>query len=90
MRQAKSTGRLQPVDDPTDIPGLEARVEAMRRLGVTEWGTVKLGPEPQGEAKATTQYEKPEDRERRQREEQRRIALSASGRLVPRLVENRE
>ena len=77
-------------DDPTDIPGLEQRVAAMRRLGVTAWGSIKLGPMPPPEATATTQQESSDARERRARDEQRRIALSASGRLVPRLGEDRK
>jgi hypothetical protein len=77
-------------DDPTDIPGLEQRVEAMRRLGVTEWGSIKLGPVPQGEAKTETQQESSDARERRVRADQRTLALAASGRLVPRLVQDRE
>lgn len=73
------------MSDPTDIPSLEARVAAMRRLGVTRWGDIELGAVPADEAKVETQYESPQDRERKARDEQRRIALGASGRLVPRL-----
>ncbi len=73
-------------DDPADIPGLEQRVAAMRRLGVTKWGDIELGPMPQEAAKEETQSKSPARREREARDEQRRIALSASGRLVPRLV----
>jgi hypothetical protein len=78
-------------DSPTDIPGLEARVEAMRRLGVTEWGDVKLGPAPQVEAATTTQQTETLDaREQKARDTQRALALAASGRLVRRLGEDRK
>jgi hypothetical protein len=71
------------------IADLEARVAKMRALGVTRWGDIELGPVPQSEAKVETQSKSPDRREREARDEQRRIALSASGRLVPRLGEDR-
>jgi hypothetical protein len=33
--------------DVADIKSLETRVAAMRRLGVTSWGGIALGPVPQ-------------------------------------------
>ena len=78
------------MSNPTDISSLEARVAKMRALGVTKWGDIELGPVPQPEAKAETQQERPEARERRTREEQRRTFLAASARLVPRLGEDRK
>lgn len=78
-------------DDPTDIPSLEARVEAMRRLGVLEWGAIKLGPMPPTEAKTETQQKKSADElEQERRKARRDIALGASGSLVPRLGERPE
>lgn len=78
-------------DDPTDIPGLEQRVAAMRRLGVTEWGSIKLGPMPQPEATETQQPKKTAaEIEQEQRVQRRAVALAASGSLVRRLGEDRE
>jgi hypothetical protein len=59
----------------------------MRDLGVTRWGDIELGPEPQAasDAKAPTQHT-PDEIERKRRDDQRLLALAASGRLVPRLA----
>lgn len=90
LRQVDSACTLQTVGERDAISDLEQRVTKMRELGVTKWGDIELGPVPQAEAKAETQQESPDARERRARDEQRRIALSASGRLVPRLGERPE
>lgn len=76
------------MSDPTDIQGLEERVAAMRRLGVTKWGDIELGAQPATEAKAEIQSRTPEQAERERRLEQRRTFLAASARLVPRLGED--
>lgn len=73
------------------IAELEARVKKMRDLGVTRWGDIELGPEPQpAGSTAETQQKAPDAIERERRENVRSIALGASGRLVPRLARSDE
>ena len=70
---------------------LEQRVRKMRELGVTKWGDIELGALPAPEAKTETQQPKdPIAIERGRRVEVRRVALAASGALVPRLGEDRK
>jgi len=78
------------VGSEDDLQDLEARVNLMRRLGVTKWGDIELGAEPlQAEQRETQQLQEPEDIERKRRAQVRRIALGAAGALVPRLGEDR-
>lgn len=68
--------------DPA-ITILEARVKAMRALGVVKWADIELGPEP---APAGTSSEDETQRKDRLEAEQRRVArlrFGASGGPVP-------
>lgn len=67
-------------DDPTDISDLEQRVAAMRRLGVTEWGSIKLGPDPRSPDEDATQRSEQLDRQKQEAaERERRLKFGASG-----------
>jgi hypothetical protein len=68
------------------IDELEARVAKMRALGVSKWGDIELGPEPQSDADSTndeTQRTTPADRLKQARTERHRVASLASGGPVP-------
>lgn len=71
--------------DVYSIEELEARVRKMRALGVTRWGTIELGPEPQSDAADddTTQRTSPADHLKQARSERQRVASLASGGPVP-------
>lgn len=66
-------------DDPTDIPSLEARVIAMRRLGVLEWGSIKLGPEPTIPSSEEDATQRSLKLEKQERERRNALRLAASG-----------
>ena len=67
-----------------DIAYLEAVVPVMRRLGVVEGFTLRLGPTP-ADPEATQPTHIPAEDEVKAREERRRIAMASSGGPVPRL-----
>lgn len=73
--------------DPSDIATLQARVAEMRKLGVTRWGDIELGPDPaQPEAdQSDAKPESPDQRVRRERAERERLMMQSSGGLVPRI-----
>ncbi len=61
---------------------LAAIVAEMRRLGVTRWRDIELGPEPPSEAATPDEIQRnvtPEMTEQQRREERRRVALMSSG-----------
>lgn len=74
---------------PEDRPyaDFEERVALMRRLGVTKWGDIELGPVPLStEARDDDETQRsmtPTVTEMQRRQERRRLALAASGGPVP-------
>lgn len=63
---------------------LEIVVPVMRRLGVTDYDGLSLGPDPHssaGDEEPTQQSSSPIEQERRAREQQRRILTSGGPRL---------
>ena len=87
LRESQAARKMPaiPVGHEDDIAKLEAQVAAMRRLGVTKWGDIELGSAPT-EAKEETQHQlDPDMLEKRRRAAQHATAMSATGRLVPRL-----
>jgi hypothetical protein len=61
------------------IEDLEVRVRAMRRLGVTRWGDLELGPEPQAEQDEAKVQEQRQTLEKRETERRSRLQFAASG-----------
>lgn len=68
-----------------DTEALEQAVQAMRRLGVTRWGDIELGPDPAADAPREQMTPTRTEAERRERDERKHVALAASGGLVRRL-----
>jgi hypothetical protein len=74
-------------DAHDDVCYLEALVPVMRRLGVLEHATTKLGPDPQSAAgitdkEATQRNSSPIEQEQQSRQRQRRILTSGGPRLA--------
>jgi hypothetical protein len=63
------------------IASLEAKVGAMRRLGVTKWGDIELGPAPLSDADDDIPAQRVDaaKAEQERRDRVRRIALASSG-----------
>jgi hypothetical protein len=66
---------------PDDLSTLEAAVATMRRLGVTKWNGIELGPEPPITAEDEDEPSglSAEDRVKAARAERQRVASLASG-----------
>lgn len=62
-----------------DLADLEATVAMMRRLGVTEWNGIKLGPEPIPASDEQPSGPTADERVKQARAERQRIASLASG-----------
>lgn len=72
-----------------DIAIFRARCQAMREERASTWGDIVLElPPREVEEAANTQQESSTEREKRAREDQRRVALAAVGRLVRRIGED--
>jgi hypothetical protein len=71
-----------------DLEELEATVQRMRQLGVTEWNGIKLGPVPAPPSRAPTPEEVAERAARR--EEKRRDVLFGASSLKPALPSRRK
>jgi hypothetical protein len=78
------------MSDNDPIADLERRVAKMRELGVTRWDGIELGPSPVTGGNDNPAPESAEVKDRRERAEQHRVAMSASGRLVRRLGHNQD
>lgn len=65
---------------PTDLADLEATVQKMRALGVTEWNGIKLGPAPTAPSDDSDQPSESKAKDpMTARAERQRIAALASG-----------
>lgn len=72
-----------------EIRDFRARCQAMREERVSTWGDIVLELPPREVVEAAnTQQESFNEREKRARDEQRRVALAAVGRLVRRIGED--
>jgi hypothetical protein len=61
------------------IVNLEARVDAMRRLGVSRWADIELGPPPNAGSPAEDNTEQSARLEKLQKERVERLRFAASG-----------
>lgn len=59
------------------IADLEARVEAMRRLGISRWADIELGPVPGSPVEDNTEQSARLERQEKERVE--RVRFAASG-----------
>jgi hypothetical protein len=65
---------------PNDLDALEATVVAMRRLGVTKWNGIELGPEPTAKSGTEDEPSEPQAQDpKEQRARRERVAALASG-----------
>lgn len=83
-----------PIEASADIAYLKAVVPEMRKLHVRRFGELELDPEPLSVAAEDEAAERdatqrkpitPDQREQIARTERRRVALAASGGLIPRI-----
>lgn len=75
------------MDTPTnsDLASLAATVAEMRRLGVTRWGAIELGPEPSTASPNEDETQRT-DADRLKLEREERLRFGASGGPRPHAV----
>lgn len=72
---------------PLDPSKLDEVVAQMRRLGVTKFGGIELGPDPNARPDDEGETQRTADAEYRKRERNRRIVTGASGGPRPRATQ---
>ncbi len=72
---------------PIDPSKLDEVVAQMRRLGVTRFGDIELGPDPNARPDEAGETQRTADAEYRERERKRRIVTGASGGPRPRAAQ---
>ncbi len=82
LRESPSQDRLQQTvgtEKPTDIEVLQARVKAMRDLGVTRWQDIELGPEPAQPPSKEDATKRSQQSEAESKAREERLKFGASG-----------
>jgi len=69
---------------PIDPSQLEDVVKRMRALGVTKFGGIELGPDPNVRPDEEAETQRTADAERLKQQRERRVRFGASGGLRPR------